>query len=185
MTDPQEPTRRMPPVQPQGAQTPPPSQAPAQQPAYQAPPPTRQSDRWTLEAGRFWAGAVATAAVASLVGVVGTIVFEQILSIDLAVQDLFGIGSHVGAYVVGGIVASLLAAGLLHILVVSTPRPRAFFGWIVGLLTVVAALLPLTWTSDLASALSTGGVNLLVGIAIWSLLTGVLGWTMHRAPATA
>jgi hypothetical protein len=181
MTDPQEPTRRMPPVPPQGAPTPPSSQPP---PSYAAPPARRQ-DRWTLEAGRFWAGAAATAAVAALVGVVGTIVFEQILSIDLVVQDVFGIGSHVGAYVVGGIAASLVAAGLLHLLVASTPRPRAFFGWIVGLLTVVAALLPLTWTSDLTSALSTGGVNLLVGIAIWSLLSGVLGWTMHRAPGAA
>lgn len=184
MTDPQEPTRRMPPVQPPAAAAPPPQGAATPPPQY-AGTPLPQDRRWTLEAGRFWAGAAATAAVAALVGVVGTIVFEQILSIDLVVQDVFGIGSHVGAYVVGGIAASLLAAGLLHLLVASTPRPRAFFGWIIGLLTVVAALLPLTWTSDLASALSTGAVNLLVGIAIWSLLTGVLGWTMHRVPAAA
>lgn len=176
MTDPNEPTRRMPAFPPQPEQ--PGNVGAAMPPAAGT---GRQELRWTLDAGRFWAGAVATAAVAALVGVVGSIVFEQILSIDLVVQDPFSTGSHMSAYVIGGAASALLAGGLLHVLVVAAPRPRAFFGWIIGLLTVVAALLPLTWTSDLANALSTGGVNLLVGIAIWSLLSGVLGWTMRRA----
>ena len=137
--------------------------------------------RWRLEAGRFWAGAVATALVAALVGVVGIVVVEQILKRKLVVQDPFGLTSHLWIYVVGGAVSALLAGLLLHLLVVAAPRPQAFFGWIVGLATAVAVLLPLTWTDDLATAVATGLVNLLVGIAIWSLLSGVLSYTLRRA----
>ncbi len=176
MTD-SEPTRRMPPVQPPAVQP------PAEQ-SWAPPPTAQQPSRWTVDAGRYWAGAVATALVAALVGVVGTIVTEQIIGIDLVVQDPFGTESHLWAYVVGGALAALLAAGLLHLLVVAAPRPRAFFGWILGLLTVVATLLPLTWTDDLASAIASGVVNLLVGLAIGSLLSGVLSWTYHPAVQT-
>lgn len=136
--------------------------------------------RLTVETGRFWAGAAATALVASLVGVVGVMVLEEILRVELVLRDPFGAGSAMGVYVFGGILAAMSAAGLLQLLVTTTPRPRAFFGWIVALATVVATLLPLTWTDDIGSALASGIVNLLMGIAVWSLLTGVLSWTVRR-----
>lgn len=39
-------------------------------------------------------------------------------------------------------VAALLATGLMHLLLLSTPRPGQFFTWIVGLLTLIAVILP-------------------------------------------
>ena len=138
-------------------------------------PPPRS--RVGLRAGPYWGGALATALVAALVGVVGVLVLEAILDVDLVVKDPAGVGNDYLAYGLGGFVAAVAAAGLLHLLVVSTPRPRAFFGWIMALGIVVVALLPLTWTSDTTSALCTGLVNLLIGIAIWSLLAGVLSRT--------
>jgi len=194
----QDPTRRIPTTPaapPYPASTPPPAAyppgtvpataypagtapvAPDAYPTAAAPRPAR----WHLEAGRFWAGAAATALVAALVGVVGIVVVEQILNKKLVVQDPFNLESHLWIYVVGGAVCALLAGLLLHLLVAAAPRPQAFFGWIVGLATAVAALLPLTWTDDLATAVATGLVNLLVGIAIWSLLSGVLSYTLRRA----
>ncbi len=136
-----------------------------------APPP---QSRVVLRAGPFWGGALATALVAALVGVVGVLVLQSILDVDLVVHDPAGVDDDYLAYALGGFVAALAAAALLHLLVVSTPRPRAFFGWIMALAIVVVALLPLTWTDDVTSALCTGLVNLLVGVAIWSLLAGVL-----------
>ncbi|UZN04556.1 DUF6069 family protein [Cellulomonas sp. S1-8] len=173
----EEPTRRYSAV--------PPAATPATPAVPVAPPepaagPRRTETRLTVETGRFWAGAAATALVASLVGVVGVIVLEQILRIDLVFRDPFGAGSAMGAYVVAGVLVSLVAAGLLQLLVLTTPRPRAFFGWILGLATVMATLLPLTWTDELSSAIASGVVNLLIGIAVWSLLSGVLGWTVRR-----
>lgn len=135
-----------------------------------------------LDAGRYWAGVGATALVAALVAVAGVLVLQEILGIDLVVQDLFGTDSPMTSLVVGAVVAALLAGALLHVLVLTTPRPRSFFGWIMGLVTLVAALLPLTWTDDATSAVATGIVHLVIGIAIWSLLSGVLTWTRRPVP---
>jgi len=174
-----EPTRRYSAVPPAAPPTTPPTPA--------TPTPggaTRRAEtRLTVEAGRFWAGVAATALVAALVGVVGVIVLQQILRIDLVYRDPLGVGSAMGAYVLGGVLVAVVAGALLQLLVLTTPRPRAFFGWIVGLATLVATLLPLTWTDEMGSAVASGVVNLLIGIAVWSLLSGVLGWTVRRVPA--
>jgi hypothetical protein len=42
-------------------------------------------------------------------------------------------------------VAALLATGLLHLLLASTPRPLQFFTWIVALATVAAELNATLW----------------------------------------
>ncbi|WP_202924323.1 DUF6069 family protein [Cellulomonas sp. H30R-01] len=160
--------------------------APAAQPLYPAGTPVAAVPvtpaRPGLDAGRYWAGVGATALVAALVAVAGVLVLQEILGIDLVVQDVFGTDSPMTSLVVGAVVAALLAGALLHVLVLTTPRPRSFFGWIIGLVTLVAALLPLTWTDDATSAVATGIVHLVIGIAIWSLLSGVLTWTRRPVP---
>ena len=133
----------------------------------------------SVDAGRFWAGVVATALVTALIGLVGVLIVDQILDIELVVRDLVGTGSTGAAFVIGGVLASIAAGGLLQLLVMSTPKPRAFFGWIMFLATLTAALLPLTWTDVLESAIASGLVNALIGIAIWSLLLGVLSRTLR------
>jgi len=133
----------------------------------------------SVDSGRYWAGVVATALVAALVGVVGVIVIDQILKIDLVVKDILSTDSVGAAYVVGGALSALVAGALLQLLVLTTPRPRAFFGWLMGLALVVAALIPLTWTDVTKSAVASGVVNLLIGIAIWSLLSSVLTRTLR------
>ena len=168
-------------------QTPPPAPAPqvpagppavfpaAVQPQTPAPPAPGPS----VDAGRYWAGVAATALVAALIGVVGVVIVDRILQIDLVVQDPFGTGSSGAAYVIGGVVAAVLAGGILHLLVVTTPKPRAFFGWIMFLATLTVALLPLAWTDVLESSIASGVINALMGIAIWSLLLGVLSRTLR------
>lgn len=133
----------------------------------------------SVDNGRYWAGVAATALVAALVGLVGVLIIDQILKIDLVVKDLFGTDSVSAAYVVGGVLSAIVAGALLQLLVMTTPRPRAFFGWIMFLALVVAALIPLTWTDSTKSALTSGALNLVVGIAIWSLLSGVLSRTLR------
>ncbi|WP_421740389.1 DUF6069 family protein [Cellulomonas sp.] len=133
----------------------------------------------SVDAGRFWAGVAATALVAALIGVVGVVIVDRILEIDLVVQDPFGTGSSGAAYVIGGALSSVAAGALLHLLVLTTPKPRAFFGWIMFLATLTAALLPLTWTDVIESSIASGVINALIGIAIWSLLLGVLGRTLR------
>jgi Family of unknown function (DUF6069) len=69
--------------------------------------------------------------------------------------------------------AALVATGLLHLLLLSTPRPLRFFSWIVTLATVAAVLAPFLTDADLDEQLATAAVYLAVGIAIGSLLSGV------------
>ena len=100
--DPQNPpTRRygQPPV-PQHA--PPPAIPPTDPQAGfpdQRPPVNPADPRLAVEAGRFWAGAAATALVAALIGLLGVIIFERIFSITLVPPpDLFGTGSRQAAW---------------------------------------------------------------------------------------
>ncbi|MNW60142.1 hypothetical protein D3C74_381020 [compost metagenome] len=137
--------------------------------------------RLAVEVGRFWAGAAATALVAALIGLVAVIILERIFSFTLVPPpDIFTTGSHQAAFAIDGAILALLAAGLLHLLILTTPRPRAFFGWIMALVIVVITALPFAWTSDTTSAALSGLVNLLIGVAVWSLLAGVAGRTIVR-----
>lgn len=69
--------------------------------------------------------------------------------------------------------ASLIATGLLHLLLLSTPRPTLFFGWIIGLATVLAVVVPFTTAAPLDQKAATAVVFLILGIAIGTLLSGV------------
>jgi hypothetical protein len=68
--------------------------------------------------------------------------------------------------------AALVATGLMHLLLVSTPRPFRFFSWIVSLLTLVAVLAPFMTDATLATKVATAAIALVVGVAIGSLVAG-------------
>ncbi|ACQ79679.1 hypothetical protein Bcav_1421 [Beutenbergia cavernae DSM 12333] len=135
--------------------------------------------RLTVNAGRFWAGAAATAVVAALIGLVGVVVLFNVFDVDLDPINVLDAGSLMGTYTLHGFVAAILAAGLLHLLIVTTPRPLAFFGWIMALATAVAAVLPFGY-ADLTTAVATAGLNIVIGAAVWSLLAGVARMTTAR-----
>jgi hypothetical protein len=64
------------------------------------------------------------------------------------------------------------------LLVITTPRPRVFFGWIVGLVTVATMVMPFAFDASVASKISTALINMIVGIAIGSLVSAVLSRTV-------
>jgi hypothetical protein len=70
-------------------------------------------------------------------------------------------------------VAAVAATGLMHLLLVSVPRPFQFFGWIVSLLILVAVLAPFTTDADLDTKVATAAITLAVGLAVGSLVPGV------------
>jgi 4-amino-4-deoxy-L-arabinose transferase-like glycosyltransferase len=69
--------------------------------------------------------------------------------------------------------AALAATGLMHLLLLSTPRPWRFFAWIVSLLVVVAVLLPFTTDAELDTKVATAVINLVIGLAIGTLVPAV------------
>jgi hypothetical protein len=63
---------------------------------------------------------------------------------------------------------------------VSTPRPGRFFTWIIGLATVIAAILPFMTDAEPSTQVATAAINLAIGITIGSLLSGVARSAMRR-----
>jgi hypothetical protein len=150
---------------------------PHQNPVQPQPP----RDRPVVNPARLWGGGVATAAVAALVGLVGRLVCENILDIKLASPGaLVGrSGSSVG-YPFVAFVLALLATGLAHVLLLTAPRPRTFFSWIVGLCTLAGVAAPFGLDIATNRQVATALVNLLIGVAIWSLVTTVMAASVSR-----
>ena len=91
-----------------------------------------------------WAGGAASAVVAALVAVVGVLICEGVLKLEMAPPPLLPIGRSLSVqYAVTSAVLALAATGLAHVLALTTPRPESFFSWIVGLATVVGVAVPL------------------------------------------
>lgn len=151
------------------------------------PEPEPTTTRTVIRQGWYWGGAVATAIVASLVGVVGVLVFSDIVGIPiLPPADVLGTGSDQIRYVPVAVGGTVIAAIGLYVLLVATPRPTDFFAWIMGLVTVVVALLPFTVNdATLASQLATGATNLLVSLAIWTLLASVASMSVRYVTVPA
>jgi Family of unknown function (DUF6069) len=141
----------------------------------------------SIDAGRLWAGGVATALVAALVAVVGVVIAEGILDVDMVVPKFLVDVSDTLAvnYALTAAIAAIVATALAHALVYTTPRPRAFFSWIVALVTAVAVALPFAQNKDLDAQISTAVVNLIIGICIMSLISSVVGRTVTTATASS
>ena len=58
----------------------------------------------------------------------------------------------------------------MHLLLVTAPRPKMFFAWIVGLATVIAFVYPFSTTASLSQQVATAVLNLLLCSAIGSLI---------------
>ena len=105
----------------------------------------------SVNAGRLWAGGVATGVVAALIGVVGILVIRGVLDIDVLAPASKGAWESTSAleYAGAAFVGALLATALMQVLLATTPRPLLFFGWIMFLVTVLAGVWPFTTSADL------------------------------------
>jgi len=133
-------------------------------------PPTEPSGptRW-VEPGPLWAGGVATAVVAALIALAGVLITRWLF----------------GMYVLSAAGAALVATALMHLLLLTTPRPQVFFGWIIVLATLVAVVFPFSTTAPLEQKLATAAVNLVLGIAIGTLTMQVAARAVRRRRASS
>jgi hypothetical protein len=138
--------------------------------------------RVVIDAPRLWGGGLATAVVAALVAAVGVLVCRDLLHVKLVEPPLLKItNSFAGNYAITAFVAALVATGLAHLLSLVTPRPRIFFGWIVGLVTVVTMVLPFALEGNLKGKICAALINMVIGLCIASLLSAVLSRTVVDA----
>jgi hypothetical protein len=145
-------------------------------PREEPPPEPSNPVRW-IEPGPLWAGGVATAIVAALIALVGILVARWLFTIPILAPRRDGAwgNASTGAYVLSAAGAALVATAILHLLLLTTPRPQVFFGWIIALATIIAVVFPFSTTASLAEKSATGVVNLVLGIAIGTLLASVAG----------
>ncbi|HEY6746126.1 MAG TPA: DUF6069 family protein [Mycobacteriales bacterium] len=130
--------------------------------------------RRVVDTGRLWTGGVLAGVVAAGVALVGLLVVRGILDIPVLVErdgDL--VDASTWWYAVAAFFAALAATGLLHLLLLQAPQPYRFFGWIVGLATAVAVLVPYATDATAASKVATSVINLVIGISIASVVVGL------------
>jgi Family of unknown function (DUF6069) len=137
--------------------------------------PGRSQPRPKVDAGRLWTGGVATAAVAALVAVVGVLIARGLFDVPLLAPTGEGTFGDASTARLAGLaaLAALLATGLMHLLLASTPRPVRFFTWIVTLATLIAVILPLMTDAEPSAKLATAALNLVIGTAIGSLVSSI------------
>jgi hypothetical protein len=139
--------------------------------------------RPTVAAGTLWAGGFATAVVAALAYAVGIVIVRVLVDIPVLAPEQDGAlgDSTTWQLAMTAFVAALLATALMHLLLVVTPRPYAFFAWIMGLATVLVTVLPFAQEAPASSQLATAIINLVVGATITSLVRGVAARAVRPA----
>jgi hypothetical protein len=139
-----------------------------------------------VDARTLWAGGGAAALGAALVGLVGIVVCRGLLDVPVLAPQSDGVWGDVDtvAYVGGAALAALVATGLAHLLLLSSPRPGRFFAWIMAVATVAAVLVPFAGTASLASRVATAVINLAVGLAIGTLVGAAGRRAVRKASLT-
>jgi hypothetical protein len=133
-----------------------------------------------VDAGRLCAGGAATALVAGLVAVVGVLIAEGVLNVTMVQPPLLPFGGPFAVrYAVTAALLALVATAVGHLFAVTTPRPRAFFTWVLGLATAAACVLPFALEGSLGGRVATSLVNLVIGLSVLSLLSSVLARTVR------
>ncbi|HEX3712472.1 MAG TPA: DUF6069 family protein, partial [Trebonia sp.] len=135
------------------------------------------------DAAQFWAGAVATAVVAALIALVGILICRWTLHIPIlapAGDGAWG-NAHTGEYALVAALVAIAAGGILYLLALSTPQPGLFFRWIMGLAVLAAVVYPFSTGAPVDQKVATAIVDLVIGLAIISLLTATAARAMRRA----
>jgi hypothetical protein len=79
-------------------------------------------------------------------------------------------------------VATVLAAGLLHLLTLTVAEPRRFFRSIMALVTLIAVITPLTLADQADAKIATALITLAIGAVIVATLDSVAGATSLPRP---
>jgi hypothetical protein len=146
--------------------------------------PASQPAQPAVNAGRLWAGGAATAVVAALIALVGILVGRGLFDVAVLAPQGAGVWGDADTfwYALGAALFSLAATGLMHLLLLFTPRPMLFFGWVMVLATVLAMLAPFVTENDLGSRVFTASLNFVLGVAIGSLTAGSARAAMQPVP---
>ena len=150
------------------------------------PPERRSSSTRSIDAKQLWSGGVATALVAALIALAGILVCRWLFDIPILAprrDGAWGNASTAG-YTLSAAAAALVATAIMHLLLLASPRPRLFFGWIIGLATLIAVVYPFSTTAPMSHKVATAVINLVLGVAIGSLVSGTAARVIRRRAIT-
>jgi Family of unknown function (DUF6069) len=151
-------------------------------PSYQTGP-GGLATRPSVAAGTLWAGGFATAVVAALAYAVGVVITRVLFDVPVLAPERDGALGDATTWQLALVAfgAALLATALMHMLLVVTPRPYSFFIWIMVLATALVTVLPFAQDAPTSSKIATAIINLVVGIAITSLIRSVAARAVRPA----
>ena len=151
---------------------------------------TGSSGSW-VDAKTLWSGGAATALVAALIALVGILICRWLFNVPILAPRQDGTWGNAAAtwgnaataeYAAAAMLASLVATAIMPQLLLTTPRPRMFFAWIMGLATVIAVLFPFATSAPMSQKVATAIINLVLGCAIGSLVRAVAARSIRRRP---
>ena len=121
--------------------------------------------------------------MAALIALVGILICRWLFNVPILAprQDGAWGDPATAEYTVAA--AALVATAIMHLLLLATPRPRLFFTWIIALATVIAAVFPLGTSAPVSLKVATSIINLVLGCAIGSLISGVAARSIRQRPA--
>jgi hypothetical protein len=136
-----------------------------------------------VDARRLWSAGVASAVVAGLVALVGVLVSRWLFHLAVLAPRRDGAYGdvHTTGLVLAAAAAALAATGLVHLLMLSTPRPLMFFGWIVALLITLVVVFPFSTTAPLDAKIATAVVDLAIGVVTGTLVGGAAARSTTRS----
>jgi hypothetical protein len=125
-----------------------------------------------LDGRRLWTSGAVTAVIVFGLTIAAFLLVHGMLNYPLLGVTGGGAVVYVSmfGYAGGAALVAMLATAAMRFLLLSTPRPRWFFGWLGGVGTAIAVLLPLALSQDPAARLATATVNLVLGLAIIGLV---------------
>jgi Family of unknown function (DUF6069) len=120
-----------------------------------------------IDQTKFWVGALLTAMLTALGGIIGLVVAHGIAHVPVLFLDGSGlVPVHAAVYGLVTALIALVAAGLYNGMLHVAPRPAVYYCWLIGLLTLLAGLLPFTTAAVLSSQVALAAMNVLVGLII-------------------
>jgi hypothetical protein len=122
---------------------------------------------------RLWAGGGATALVAAGVGVVGVLLIRGVLNIPILSAKGHLVNQAIAVVPLTAGLAALAATALLHLLLLTTPRPTAFFGAICAIVIAIVVLQVFLAGGTREEQVATAILYVVIGVAVISLLSGV------------
>ena len=122
---------------------------------------------------RLWAGGGATALVAAGVGVVGVLFVRGVLNIPILSAKGGLVNQAMAVVPLSAGLAALVATALLHLLLLTTPRPVSFFSAICAIAIAIVVLQVFLAGGTREDQVATAMLYVVIGGTVITLLSGV------------